>query len=430
MYCLRVDLSSLRINIKNTWFLNMYELLDNNYNRKRIDELYQLILDVAEGNFDVKGTVTDKMDDIDAISSGINMLLEELKSSTVSRDYFNSIYKSIVDMVFIFDTQGNIISTNDEAQRVLQYSSEDLTGIHFSSILDKNSKSIRKLFKSLSIKKSFQSIEKILINKQGDKIFTSCSGSLLFDNKNNISGILCISRDITKLKKFEQALINKNKEMDTFLYKASHDLKGPLVTIKGLANIAAMSSDEKDTIKYLEMISQTAEKLNNTLVTLLKLAVSDNILKEKSVFDIRHAIDTVLKQIHTRVQDIPTDISIQVEENLCMCSNEIIFCTIIQNLIENSIKYRRNSEDDYVKISAKKVDDYLILEIKDNGVGISSEMHEKIFELFFRANKTQEGSGLGLYIVQSHVEKLLGSLSLQSTLGQGTTFSIKLPDLK
>src|SRR5690554_2158779 len=118
----------------------MYELLDNNYNKKRIDELYQLILDVAEGNFDVKGIVTDKMDDIDAISSGINMLLEELKSSTVSRDYFNSIYKSIVDMVFIFDTQGNIISTNDEAQRVLQYSNEELTGIHFSAILDKNSK--------------------------------------------------------------------------------------------------------------------------------------------------------------------------------------------------------------------------------------------------------------------------------------------------
>mgnify|MGYP000029446608 CR=1 FL=1 len=408
----------------------MYELLDNNYNKKRIDELYQLILDVAEGNFDVKGTVTDQMDDIDAISAGINMLLEELKTSTVSRDYFNSIYKSIVDMVFIFDTQGNILSANDEAQKVLQYSNEELAGLHFSSILDKSSKSTRKLFKDLTSKKSFKSIEKILINKKGDKVFSLCSGSLLFDSKNNISGILCICRDITKLKKFEQALINKNKEMDMFVYKASHDLKGPLLTIKGLANIASISSKDPETLKYLDMISQTSEKLTNTLVTLLKLAVSDNILKEKSVFNVNLAIESVLKQINARVQDIPTDINIDIEPELTICTNEIIFCTIIQNLIENSIKYRKNQVGDYIKIVAKKIDNQLFMVVEDNGIGIATEMHDKIFDIFFRANTNKEGSGLGLYIVQSHIEKLLGSISFQSTLGLGTSFSIKLPDLK
>lgn len=408
----------------------MYELLDSNYNKKRIDELYQLILEVAEGNFDIKGTVTDKMDDIDAISAGINMLLEELKTSTVSRDYFNSIYKSIVDMVFIFDTQGNIMSANDEVQKVLQYSNEELSGLHFSSILDKSSRNTQRLFNSLSAKKSFQSIEKILVNKTGDKIFASCSGSLLFDSKNNISGILCICRDITKLKKFEQALINKNKEMDMFVYKASHDLKGPLVTIKGLANIATISSKEQDTLKYLEMISQTAEKLNNTLVTLLKLAVSDNILKEKSVFNINQAIESVLKQINARVQENPAEINLFVDSDITLCTNEIIFCTIIQNLIENSIKYRKNQAGDFIKISAKKIDNHLFLVIEDNGIGIAEEMHSKIFDIFFRVSNNQEGSGLGLYIVQSHIEKLMGSISFQSTLGLGTTFSIKLPDLK
>lgn len=407
----------------------MYELLNSEYNKKRIDELYSLILEVASGNFDVKGRVTENSDDIDAIISGINMLLEELKASTVSRDYFNSIYNSIVDLVFIFDTHGRITSVNDEVKNLLEFDSDELEGKHFYEILSPKSRPVKQIFDSLKRNKSFQSVEKILLSKSGHSIYTTCSGSLLYDSKHNISGVLCIARDISKLKKYEQALVKKNKEMDTFVYKASHDIKGPLVSIKGLADIAKLESNEEQVLNYLDMISKTAGKLNQTLVTLLKLAVSDNILKDKKSFNVNTSISSVL--LHLKEIALKENVSLinTIDDSIFHKSNEVIFCTIIQNLVENGIKYRSNSGYDYIKLSAEKIGPMLKLKVSDNGLGIPKEQHSRIFEIFFRGNKTLEGSGLGLYIVHSHIEKLNGTIAFESAEGQGTTFYVNLPDL-
>ncbi len=401
----------------------------DNY-QPRIDKIHNLILEIASGNFDARGSISESLDEIDAITAGINMLVEELKISTVSRDYFNSIYQSIVDMVIIVDNQGIITSTNDEVQSLLGYTPAELKGRHYSFILDKNSRNLYSVFKSLINQRSFQSAEKVFSTKDGEKLYVTCSGSLLYDKRNKSNGILCIARDISRLKKYEDALVRKNKEMDNFVYKASHDLKGPLVSIIGLAEVARMEAGSSPVSSYLNMIIQTASKLNNTLVTLLKLAISDNALKEKKTFMVYNTVNSILSLLSEKARINNVQILNNISPEIDLCSNEVLFGTIIQNLVENAIKYKANKRRPFIQLNAVKEDSTLKITIIDNGIGIPEGQLGNIFNMFFRANRTQEGSGLGLFIVQNHIEKLQGAISVKSVEGLGTTFFLMIPDLK
>ncbi len=403
---------------------------NNDTYQQRIDKIHYLILEAASGNFDIKGSISESRDDIDGITAGINMLVEELKASTVSRDYFNSIYDSIADMVIVMDNHGNITATNGETQSLLGFSQEELLGKHYSTLLDKSSRDIYSVYRSLFRKKNFQSIEKVFLTQNGSRLHVTCSGSILYNKNKEAVGVLCIARDISKLKKYEMALLRKNKEMDNFVYKASHDLKGPLVSIMGLAEVARMEKDSSDIDAYLEMIIQTATKLNNTLVTLLKLAISDNALKEKKIFSVYQTVNSTLALLAEKAKRDNVQIRNNIPSTIDLCSNEVLFGTIIQNLIDNAIKYKANKRRPFIQINATKENSILKMTIVDNGIGIPAEQLNNVFNMFFRANRSQEGSGLGLFIVQNHIEKLQGSIFVKSVEGLGSTFSLTIPDLK
>jgi two-component system sensor histidine kinase/response regulator len=224
-------------------------------------------------------------------------------------------------------------------------------------------------------------------------------------------------------------LLRANKELEAFIYSASHDLKGPLASSRGLTGLALSSQSVPEKNEYLEMVDTTLEKLDNILVGLHDVAL---IRHGKPVLE-KINIENILLDLLNNFKGYPNfnqvKFIIRNEFNNEFFSDEIIVQTILRNIIENGIKYAKHGmSDSYVKVLIRESGSGVLLEISDNGIGIPGEFHDKVFDSFFRASDTSSGSGLGLYIVKNAVDKLNGKIEIsESEERDGTLFHLYLP---
>lgn len=137
----------------------------------------------------------------------------------------------------------------------------------------------------------------------------------------------------------------------------------------------------------------------------------------------------VIESLKHRTGFSDINFQVNVPKNLHLFTNEFIFSSIIQNLIDNSIKYK-SSLTPYISITAENKTNTFHLTVKDNGIGIPFEYQGKIFDMFFRGTEQAEGSGLGLYIVKSNILRMGGEIKLKSIPNNGTQFFITFPNNK
>jgi signal transduction histidine kinase len=218
----------------------------------------------------------------------------------------------------------------------------------------------------------------------------------------------------------------KNAELDAFFYRISHDLKGPINTLLGLSNVAVQDVNDPKAQLYFGQQRTQVERLNNIISGLIDLTkVSDGELrKERIDFPtlIRDCISTYSS--HERFAKI--DFQTNVEDGIEYYSEWTLLNAIIQNLIENAIKYSRG-ERPFVKLDVSELENSITLTVSDNGQGIPHDQQDRIFDIFYRATQKAEGSGLGLYILKRSVQRLKGSIEVYSELDKGSTFVVKLP---
>jgi signal transduction histidine kinase len=219
-----------------------------------------------------------------------------------------------------------------------------------------------------------------------------------------------------------------NKELDSFVYSVSHDLRAPLSSISGLIQLIERTKDPGENEHYLNLMKGRIARLDEfirDIINFSRNARSDFHTEEVNVNKLLQETFEMLK--FTNEAD-----SIVLEQNVPNSVEIITDKTRLQivlfNLISNAIQYRdKNKNPSYIKFSCSETPNRLALHIDDNGIGIDHPHHSKIFNMFYRATETSKGSGLGLYIVKETVEKLDGSIFLQSVLGEGTRFTIELP---
>ena len=259
-----------------------------------------------------------------------------------------------------------------------------------------------------------------------DKVAYACWHFKVFPLPGNHVGV--IFDDVTKHKKLEESLNSANRELETFFYKASHDLKGPLSSSRGLLNLAIKEVNEPESLKYFDMIYNSIDKLDNILDSLTHVALikQSNINFERVNF--RKIINDILTSLKYAEEYRGVEIKLSYNTRKHFYSNSKLLRTILQNLIENALKYKNGRKRKaYVAIVIVVKNGLAKITVKDNGIGIEKRFQHRIFEMFYRANEKATGSGLGLYIVKNAVEKLNGSIEFKSTRGKGTNFSISLP---
>jgi PAS domain S-box-containing protein len=253
----------------------------------------------------------------------------------------------------------------------------------------------------------------------------------IYSDENKISGVSVFARDITRRKIAENDIIRTNFELDSFVYRASHDLRAPLRSVLGLTSLAKTEEDISQRNNFLTLIDKSVNKLDTFISDLTNFSRNSRLEVTSEKIDFNMILHECIENLKYMDHAENIDIRIKLEENVDFYSDATRISIIMQNLISNSIKYRNTKiNDSFVLIGIKLNADQGIIMVKDNGKGIKDEYLDKIFNMFFRASQDSYGSGLGLYITKQVVEKLNGSVSVDSQLGQGTEFMITLPNLK
>jgi two-component sensor histidine kinase len=227
-----------------------------------------------------------------------------------------------------------------------------------------------------------------------------------------------------------QELKIANYELDRFVYSTSHDLRAPLNSMLGLIEIAKEDTSEEQTIEHLEMLKRNAKKLDSFIYDILDYSRNSRMEVELEHINLKELIDSVTENLkfigdNNRTIEFITEIT----GDASVYSDKNRLSTIFGNLISNAVRYQNlQIPNPFVKIKIDSSPTDTRIEIEDNGIGIAKEAHSKIFEMFYRVSQESVGSGLGLYIVREAVNKLNGTIKIQSETGIGTTFIIIIPN--
>ncbi|MBS1680293.1 MAG: tetratricopeptide repeat protein [Bacteroidetes bacterium] len=220
---------------------------------------------------------------------------------------------------------------------------------------------------------------------------------------------------------------NKNAELDSFFYRISHDLKGPIASLMGLHNLVEQEVKDELSLQYFKMHQSQIIRIHNIVMGLISLTQMNHLHHVKVKINFTELIDECIQSYRYLDNFKNIEFIKEIEDQLEYTSEWPIINTILQNLIENAIKYAK-SNNPFVKISVGRLNESIRIIIADNGTGIDPAHQSKIFDMFYRANERTKGSsGLGLYILKRAVERLNGRIELKSKLNEGSTFTVILP---
>jgi signal transduction histidine kinase len=245
---------------------------------------------------------------------------------------------------------------------------------------------------------------------------------------------ISIQRDITEEKKQEKEkeqlireLTQNNKDLKQFSYITSHNLRAPLSNLTGLLNLMHEIPVENDELReIINGFSTSTNLLNETINDLVKVVIiKDNPSINKEEVLIKDVFENVFNQLSYLISLHKPILKIELEKVTILNINKAYLESILLNLFTNAIKYRSPKRILRIFVSSKEIGNQIILVFKDNGIGIDLERNgDKIFGLYQRFHNYSDSKGLGLYLVKSQVESMGGTISVESEVDKGTTFTI------
>jgi signal transduction histidine kinase len=232
-----------------------------------------------------------------------------------------------------------------------------------------------------------------------------------------------------ELESRSEELARLNRELDSFVYSVSHNLRAPMRSILGLLNISRMENDLDKIHAYHNLMEKSIQKLDKNLIEILEYSrTSRQDLKLETV-DVKGIIDDAFEKIEFMNGNERIRKEIVVEQTVPFINDAYRLSVVLNNLASNAVKYQDYSKrESFIRIHVKVDSQQLFLVITDNGIGIEKKSLPEIFKMFSRATNKAEGVGLGLYIVKEAVELMKGEITVSSILTEGTSFRITIPN--
>lgn len=332
------------------------------------------------------------------------------------------VLNSMLEGVIAVDSSFRILAANPAAQALLMMSAEPKPGrllvelVRFPkliSMLEQTLKSQRKLEGDVEVGSSSRRYLRIrFLPLPGDQ---------------GPSGVLITVSDETRIKRLEAMRRD-------FIANVSHELKTPLAAIKAYAETLLLGAleDQEKNVQFVERISQQAERLDGLIRDMLQLArvQSGNLPLNAQEFAVIPALAACVEsqRVIGGAKGVHVEL-VPVEDEIIARGDYEAFVTIMNNVIGNAVRY--TDDGGRVQVSVRGGDPWVIVTVRDSGIGIAKEDHERIFERFYRVDKARTpergGTGLGLAIVKHLVKASGGEIRLQSELGKGSTFEILFP---
>ena len=218
------------------------------------------------------------------------------------------------------------------------------------------------------------------------------------------------------------------KESESFFYLAAHDLRAPLMSVKGLLNLIKIDPEKKNLDQYFNLIERSVEKINQSIADIITYSMGDKIKVAPQEVNLRAVAEDAIQSLRF-IDGEKIRIDLFIEQNLVFISDYRILFGIFNNLISNAIRYHDPDKSSFLKISATSNSEEVEITFEDNGIGMDESTLKKVFNKFFLASPEQGGTGLGLFIVKNAIKKLDGSIHVESKMGEGTTFTIQIQKL-
>lgn len=246
-----------------------------------------------------------------------------------------------------------------------------------------------------------------------------------------IVSVTGLSMAVWLLEDERRSLYRTNRNLDELYYRLSHDLRAPIASLLGLNHLARLEVNDKNALSYLAMMDTSISKLDNLIRDLI--GMSKNRLVEVKLEEVK--FDLLMEEIRQRIfTDGKTG---KVQLLYCKSAGNVLVTDvsllrfILTGLIDNAVTFRSANDErqPFVKVSFERTLGRIKIAVEDNGIGMEKESVARVFEMFYKEDSNSTRSGLGLFSVFNMVEKLDGFISVKSTPGTGTIFTISLPAL-
>ena len=356
--------------------------------------------------------------------------LERSERLRMSEARLRGIIEGTPDFILETDRSGTITLINRDQDRYLGRNVQDL-------ILMKDIPMVNAVLEKAYTTGESQSFE-LQILSQDDRILWSSVrvGPILDQDK--VTSLAVIITDITKGKLAEQERENliteleaRNAELTQFTYTVSHELKSPLVTLKGFVGSIYQDLANK---KYerakddLLRISNATDKMYDTVLDLLELSRIGRLMNETENIPYRDIVQSAIDNVNEQFEKFNIIVHVQPNLPTTVQGDRQRLTDVLQNLLDNAAKYMGDQTNPLVEVGQQGEEDGKpIFFVKDNGIGIAPEYHERIFGLFNKLDATSEGTGVGLTLVKRIIEFHSGRIWVESNLGKGSTFYFTLP---
>lgn len=356
-----------------------------------------------------------------------------------AEEKYRSIYNNSVEGIFQSSENGRFLSVNPAMARIYGYDSPEDMLHNVNDIGDQlyvNPKQREEVRERLSSGERLVGYETLEYRKDGSTFWTSMSAQAIRDDRGEILYYEGLVEDITPRKlaeaereKMIEELQIKNEELERFTYTVSHDLKSPLITIGGFLGYLeqdALSGNIEQLKMDIQRIQDATQKMQRLLNELLELSRIGRMVNKSEEIPFKVLVDDAMDIVHGQLKE--RSVIVHTYPNLpTVYGDKPRLTEVMQNLLENATKYMGDQPDPKIEIGQRGEENSKpVFFVKDNGIGIAPEYHEKIFGLFDKLDPNSEGTGVGLALVKRIVEVHGGKIWVESREGQGATFCFTL----
>ena len=433
--------SSTNVLNKNTIIKKDFRLTDEKKDWRHFNATFFPVIDKSTGN-----------------SIGVCIQLKEItenakdKEELISlKNFYQKILNNLPTDIAVLDKDHNYLFINPQAISN-QETREWLIGKNDYDYADlKNIKSDfadrrKNIFSDVAISGISRSFEDIHIQKDGKNVYILRKYYPVYNDKKELEMMLGYGLDITSIKESEISAKHSEEELRLantklqknysqlmqYSYIVSHNLRAPIANLVGLSSFFQDTGHEKNNM-IIQHIKESSERIDEILKDFNSiLAIKEELNQSFEEISLLNIIDQVKSDLKNEIEDSDTSINLNFDRIDKINSIHSFIHSIFYNLMSNSIKYRDKNKKCIIAIYASINDGIITIKFSDNGIGIDLTKHkDKVFGLYTRFNKdVAEGTGVGLHLIKEQIESLGGDIKIESTLGEGTTFTIELNEIK
>lgn len=358
-----------------------------------------------------------------------------------SEERFRHLLEGVKDYaIFMLDADGLISTWNEGASRLKGYDADEVIGKHFSIFYPDELLYQRLPEVELKIAKEIGRFEEEgwRKRKDGTLFWASVILTALYNKKNELMGFTKITRDLTQQKQMIDELRHAkevaeatNKELETFSYSVSHDLRAPLRTVDGFVQLVLEDKADildEDAKHYLGKVSGAAQQMGHLIDGLLQLSRLNRAEIEKEAVSlttlVKEALNTMMRYEPDR------NVELKIQEGLIAQADLVLMQAVLQNLLSNAWKFTRHKKPAVIEFGSDVILGKETFFIRDNGVGFDMKYADKLFGAFQRLHSVSEfpGNGIGLATVQRIIGRHGGAIWADSVPNEGTTFYFALQE--